>query len=235
MAKLTIPERFRVGLSKIRELDDQTVQQIRAALEQPVPGFSEEEVRLPNRPSDIPVTALASIPTERSDLRQIAEAVAGLYSAKAARDLAVEEFVDQVCDAMEVLDSKELRLSGAGRDEFRRKLLILLSADVFAVVTKAFDLATDDERTFCHARILTDLRPVFGTRVEDGPKGMVVVHLMKIDYHQGGPAHHQIQLSLDADDLQTLRKLIDRAELKARTLRSAVGGFRLFGVPKERK
>lgn len=238
MARLNIPERFRAGLSKIRELDETSVQQIRVALEQPVPGFSsDEDAKLPNRPSDIPVTALASMSsvTDRADLRPIAEAVAGLYAAKASRDIGVEEFADQVCDAMESLDSEESRLPRAERDQFRKKLLTLLDADVFAVVSKAFDLATDDERTFCHARILTDLRPVFGTRIEEGPKGMVVVHLLKIDYHQGNPAHHQFYVALDVDDLQALRKVIDRAEAKARNLRSAVKGVQLFGISKEHK
>lgn len=238
MPKLNIPERFRVGLSKIGKLDDASVAQIRAALERPVSGYGpDEDIKLPNRLSDIPETALAPTAAlgSKTDLRQIAEAVAGLYSAKAARDIGVEDFADQVCDAMEALESEELRLPHAERGQFRKKLLTLLDADVFAVVSKAFDLATEDERTFCHARILTDLRPVFGTRVEEGPKGMVVVHVLKIDYHAGSPAHHQFYLALDADGLQELRKVIDRAEAKARTLKSAVKGVRLFGIPKEHK
>jgi hypothetical protein len=234
---LNIPERFRAGLSKIRELNESSVEQIKLALEKPVSGFSsDEDVKLPNRPSDIPVTALeSSRETDKADLRQIAEAVAGLYSAKAARDVDVEAFADQVCDAMETLDSKELRLPHAERNEFRKKLLMLLSSEAFAIVSKAFDLATEDERTFCHARILTDVRPVFGSRIEEGPKGAVVVHLLKIDYHQGSSAHHHFYMALDADDLLELRRVIDRAEAKAMNLRSVLGGLRVFGVPKEHK
>ena len=174
MARLNIPERFRAGLSKIRELDERSVQLIRDALEQPVPGFSsDEDGKLPKRPSDIPIEALSSVPndTEKADLRQIADAIAGLYAAKAERDVGVEEFADRVCDAMEALDSKELRLPHAEREQFRKKILTLLNADVFAIVSKAFDLATEDERTFCHARVLTDLRPVFGARMKRGRRG----------------------------------------------------------------
>jgi hypothetical protein len=212
VARLNIPERFRAGLSKIRELDERSVQLIRDALEQPVPGFSsDEDGKLPKRPSDIPIEALSSVPndTEKADLRQIADAIAGLYAAKAERDVGVEEFADRVCDAMEALDSKELRLPHAEREQFRKKILTLLNADVFAIVSKA--------------------------RIEEGPKGMVVVHHLKVDYHQGSPSHHQFYVTLDADDLQELRRTIDRAEAKARALRPAVRDVRLFGVPKERK
>ena len=238
MARLNIPERFRAGLSRLRLLDEPSVLQIRAALEQPIPGYGpDDDVNLPGKPSDLPITALSSMPgaSGRTELRQIAEAIAGLYSARAVRDIGVEEFADKVCDAMEALDSDESRLPHSERDQFRRKLLTLLDADVFAVITKAADLATEDEHVFCQARILTDLRPVFGTRIEDGPQGMVVVHLLKIDYHQGSPTHHQFHIALNADDLEALRKVLDRAEAKTRTLRKAVKSVRLFGIPKEHK
>ncbi len=149
------------------------------------------------------------------------------------RDVSVEEFSDYVSDAMESLDQEELRLPRAEREQFKEKLITLLSADVFGIASKVVDLRTDDERLFCHARVLTDLRPIFGPRVEDGATAMVVVHLLKIGYHAASQDHKEFFVSLDSDDLQTLRKLIDRAEAKARSLKSTVKNVRLFGVAKE--
>ena len=94
-------------------------------------------------------------------------------------------------------------------------------------------MRTEDERVFCQARILTDLRPVFGQVIEDGPKAMVVVHLLKLTFHKGSEKHQEFFVSLDGDDLKTLRGLIDRAEAKAKTLKSSIKDVRLFGAPKE--
>src|SRR5207253_649802 len=94
------------------------------------------------------------------------------------------------------------------------------NADLFGLATKVYDLSTGDERTFCHARILTDLRPVFGPNLEDGPKAMLVVHHLKLAYHGDSDKHQEFHISLDADDLETLKKIIERAETKAKSLKS---------------
>jgi hypothetical protein len=134
---------------------------------------------------------------------------------------------------MESLDSPDLRLPHAERAQFKEKLVTLLGAEVFGIVSKAWDLRTDDERVFCHARILTDLRPVFGQTIEEGPMAMVVVHLLKLAFHRGFEKHQEFYVSLDGDDLKTLRAVIDRAEAKARTLKSSIKDVRLFGAPKQ--
>lgn len=237
MAKLNIPERFRAGVAAIRRLDEESVQAVRAALDRPLEATVPRDANpdeIPRDPRAMAITAVRSVPgVNKDEFRKIAEALAGLYGARSMRDASVEEFADMVCDAMESLPSDELGLPHSEREQFREKLIELLSADVFAIVSKVQDLASEDERTFCQARILTDLRPVFGTRIEDGPRAMVVVHLLKLAYHQGSEAHHHFYVALDEKDLQSLKKVIDRAESKARTLRSAVKDVRLFGVRKE--
>jgi hypothetical protein len=236
LPKLNIPERYRVGVSNIRRLDEPSVRAIRAALDHPeeiIPPNG-KGAGVPRDPGSVAISAIRSVSTINADeFKQIAEALAGLYSVKSIRDVSVEEFVEDVCDAMEALPEEQLKLPHSEREQFKGKLNALLSADFFSVVAKAFDLATEDERTFCSARVLTDLRPVFGLRVEDGPRAMVVVHLLKLTYHEGTDKHQQFYVALDDGDLKTLRKLIDRAEAKAATLTSAVKDIRLFGIPKE--
>lgn len=62
---------------------------------------------------------------------------------------------------------------------------------------------------------------------------MVVVHLLKLGYHSAAERHQEFFVSLDSDDLQTLRNLIDRAEAKAKSLKTSLRGIRLFGIAKE--
>lgn len=235
MAKLNIPERYQAGVSMIRRLNDANVRDIRAALDDILTGGTPEEDLASNKKlGEIATAATASITHANvPDLKKVGEALVALYTVKSMRDVPIEEFADRVSDAMESLDQEELRLPRAEREQFKQKLVTLLSADVFGLISKVIDLRTDDERVFCHARILTDLRPVFGSRIEDGPKGMVVVHLLKIGYHAGSEEHHEFFVSLDMNDLQTLRNLINRAEAKAKSLKSAVTDVRLFGIAKE--
>src|SRR5690348_3513037 len=215
MARLTIPERYRAGVAAIRTLDDRSVREIRDALEGIKKTSDVESV--PSTPHDVAVNAITSVPTGKAiDTKQVAEAIAGLYGVKSVKDISTEEFVDQVCDAMESLPSEDQRLPHAERESFKAKLLTIMNAELFSLIAKVYDLATEDERQFCTARILTDLRPVFGPKVEDGPRAMIVMHLLKLAYHQGSNEHKHFYVTLDADDLKTLKQLIERAELKAK-------------------
>src|SRR5262249_44182886 len=149
------------------------------------------------------------------DARQIAETISKLYAVKSTRDLSVEEFVNDVCDAMG---------TEVDRGRLTKNLLALLSDDKLGLTAKALDLQTDDERTFCgDSRILTDLRPVFGAGISEGPKAMVIVHILKLGYHSTGSGRHRdFYVSMDAEDLKALRNIIDRAEEKAESLKAKV-------------
>jgi hypothetical protein len=235
VAKLNIPERYQAGVALISHLDDQSVQDIRNALDSILDAKTRSDDIASGKMLDELVTAAITSSSKKSILNfdRIAEALVVLYGAKSVKDISVEEFADKVCDAMEHLDSPQSRVPKTEREQFKRKLIILLGADVFGIATKIVDLRTDDERVFCQARILTDLRPVFGPRIEDGPQAMVVVHLLKLGFHSASQKHQEFFVSLDADDLQTLRNLIDRAEAKAKSLEGSLGNVRLFGVAKE--
>jgi len=58
---------------------------------------------------------------------------------------------------------------------------------------------------------------------------------LKLDYHKQGSRkdHEEFYIALDAEDLDTLRRIIDRAEVKAKTLASSINNVHVFGVPKE--
>ncbi len=235
MAKLDIPERYRAGVAMIRQLDADSVRAIRVALDGILAQRTIDEGSASGRSIEESVTsAVTTVPKmSKSDIRKITETLISLYGVKSAREIPLEEFVEEISDALESLDPTGEKWPPSERKKFGENLTTLLSADMFAIVAKVADLRTDDERVFCHARILTDLRPVFGSRVEDSPQAMVVVHLLKLGFRSAGERHQEVFVSLDSDDLKTLRSLIDRAEAKARSLRSHLKNTRLFGVAKE--
>lgn len=235
MAKLNIPQRHRAALSSIRSLSDDSVRQLRAALDEIAPESrsSKPEQNLPSDPKATLTAVRTLASTKTANLKEVLEVLITLYEVKSQRDATVEEFVDMICDAMENFDDPKLRLASSERAEFAGKLLTLLNAEVFAIVAKAEDLATENQHTFCHSRILTDLRPVFGPNVEDGPRAALVMHTLKIGYHeQGHESHRSFYVTLDAENLQALKKIVLRAEEKAKSLSSIVNNVRLFGAPK---
>lgn len=232
MARMNIPKRYQAGVSEIRKLEIDTAKNIRAALDR-VFASQKEESNVAE-PDDIAATALTAIPDKANvDLKLLSQALVALYSVKSQTDKPIDEFADDVSDAMELLDDVQLRVDPQQRERFKANLVLLLNAELFSLASKAYDLKTDDERTFCSARILTDMRPVFGAEIEDGPKAMIVVHVLKLGYHQGNEKHQQFYVSLDAQDLVELRRVIDRAEAKARTLKESIKGPRILGIPKE--
>jgi predicted transcriptional regulator len=229
VAVLSIPERYQIGVSKIRELDLGTVRSLRQALDQSV--YNEDHPQA----TAVATTALESISQSSgsvADFRNISQALVSMYLVKSRRDLSLEEFVDRVADALEELPAPELRLDAGERESFKEKLQILLGAEVFGVVSKVDDLRTESERIFCHARIITDMRPVFGSDVTKGPTAVLVTHNLKIAFHESGrKGDHEIYVTLDAEDLSDLKEIILRAEAKANTLRAIVDPkIKLFGA-----
>lgn len=220
MPRLDIPKKYRQGVFKISQLNDRTVLAIRKVLD--TVTMSSEY-----RYSAV-ISAISSL--DQAD-KAIGDAIGALYSVRVANDVPLEEFVDRVTESMD--SEPESRIPDDKREAFRENLRSVLGAEAFSLRSKVFDLQTEDERTFCCARILTDLRPVFGSSVADGPKGMVVVHLLKLGFHRDQLHHEEIYVSLDAEDLETLRAVVERASSKAKTLKSVVPTLPVFGVAKE--
>ena len=94
----------------------------------------------------------------------------------------------------------------------------LLNINLLNTLSKAGRLQRDGERLYCDAKILSDIRPVFGPKPTVMPPGAVVTHTLRIGYHEGGD-HKEFYVILDADDLEALKNTVTRAEAKDKVLR----------------
>lgn len=233
MAVLSIPERHQLGVSKIRDLPIDTVRSLRTALDKSV--FNEDRQEAMAVATSAIESVSRSIGASAEDFKKIGEALVSMYLVKSSRDTPLEEFSDQIADALEDLPDPNLRLTPEERGLFKEKLQVILGAEVFGIISKVDDLRTESERIYCHARIVTDLRPVFGSDVQKGPMAVLVTHTLKIAYHGAGRrGDHDFYVSLDAEDLSELKGVILRAEAKANTLRPIVDGkVKLFGVSEQ--
>lgn len=135
--------------------------------------------------------------------------------------------------AASVADSSELELEGDARAALARILESGLLGRATAALAKAVDVGAEHERLYHVARVMTDLRPVFLDAAE-GPAGLVLTHTLKFDYYNEGDVHGT-EFVLSEQDLQSLLRVLERASVKASSLREALGasGLQLFDLAEE--
>jgi len=178
-------------------------------------------------PNAFPKSAGSSHPpavanVSETDASEILETIIELSQVRANADVSVEEFVSDICDFLRSPDSKEFRVSD--EKEIARiasRLRQVLTNEKLTVEAKASVLRYDHEKTMCSLRILTDARPVFGNDPADAPKAAVIFHMLKLAYHEAGGIKETF-VSLDEDDLETLKDAVLRAEVKSKSLKRAL-------------
>ena len=93
----------------------------------------------------------------------------------------------------------------------------LLDSPVVRLVSKALDVAYEQENLLQSARVVTDIRPVFN---EDATEidGAVVSHTIRLRYDNTS-GDQSISIAMDESDIRELEKQCKRALLKAQTSR----------------
>jgi hypothetical protein len=136
-----------------------------------------------------------------------------LYPTKEQTGLPAKDLAERVGES--VAESKPEIFPADKKNKLKERLTLLLELDgSLGVTTKALDVMMEHERTYCKARILSDIRPVF---VGDTASSAVIIHNLQLGFHYGGK-HQEIYIALDTDDLQQLKSVIVRAEKKTSVL-----------------
>lgn len=213
-----IPDRYRPGVVKIIELDDHKASELEETLAAclPTPGFKQFLSAVQSRLKN----------WKPEDLHAILRSLYSLSLAVADEEISVDEFVIQLTSVMRCSDQTDLRISEETEVAFSSHLKKLLSVESLTLAAKALGLRGDYQRSYCDSRILTDIRPIFGSPTEK-PVGAFVEHTLKIEYHENGE-HKEFYVVLDNGDLGKIRKVLDRAESKAAALKSII---RESGIP----
>jgi hypothetical protein len=205
MPSLRIPEQYLPGLQALTSLTPDALDALAAAL------ASAPQTLQWNR---LVQTLGESFPAEaQSELPLIIETLVALYSVRAVLELSLDEFLTGLMEGVSAAG-----LEGNLSPDAVARLRKLLEVPALIILSKARHLLNEYEHVFCSARILTDLRPVFPSEIEGSPVAALVVHTLRIHYHDSGQLK-EIYLSLDDDDLQTLGTVVGRAEEKAARLR----------------
>jgi hypothetical protein len=215
MAGLRIPPEYVRGFLEIRELDEAEEQELLAALESEPPTF--------NRP-ELQARLLSTLPdTDPDHLERIMETMTTLYALRDNTGLSTPDFAEAVCDAMNASSAEELVLDDEERGFFTERLIRLLSVDTLEVAARAADLLGEHAHTMHGpARVFSDVRPIFGPDPEDPPRGAVVVHTLKITYHEGREVK-EFFIALDSKEVDELIGVLGRASLKGESLKRMLG------------
>lgn len=204
MPLLDIPKRHREAVARVRDLPEEV--------------FSELLVKFEQSPFD------STVPDEA---RGVPQALRLLYRYRLYADVPVNVFVSDVLDAL-----REYKLIGdEDVSKLGERLGRILGIDAAATAIKASILYFENQHRYCTARIITDLRPVFGSEVSEAPSAMVVSHILRITYHENENDTKEMYFALQPGDLTELRELIERAEAKESSLKSMLtpSGIKFIG------
>jgi hypothetical protein len=106
--------------------------------------------------------------------------------------------------------------------DFKERVITLLSLDALnPIEKKAKELQQEAQRLLLDARILTDLRPVFGEDIGENPTAFILTHTLKLHYHESGK-HREFFVALDEQDIASLKKMSERAQKKTVVLKRIV-------------
>jgi hypothetical protein len=210
MALLRLREDHRRGLVKLLRLPDTAVAELLSALN--------DEASLTWRGADLAERVAAQVNTaSNEDVNDVIEALTGLYSIVASVDVPPDVFIDDVYEAVE--ETEKLKLSVSDQAKFKKRLAELFERKVVQVAAKARLVFIEHEHYLCYARIMSDIRPVFGEDVSAAPMAAMVVHTLKLGYHENDEVK-EFFVALDPSSLERLSDLIDRAKVKQKTLES---------------
>lgn len=160
---------------------------------------------------------VSSIP--KVELDNVIEILFSLNSIRTVAEVPTDVFVNDICEAINESDSALLEETSKLCDGFKRNFVQLLECKTLEIASKAGMLLREHGQTYCRARILSDIRPIFGESVETAPMAATVVHTLKIAYHQGDELK-DFFLAMNTKDVQKLRELLDRADAKAESLKT---------------
>lgn len=222
MASLRIPEPYKAGLTQIASLDENTAQELLEALKTIPPALYRKDVsaRLAERVGSI----------SPGDIRDVIESLFGLTLGRIGSDVSVQQFVDDILDTL--ADEESAIITDENRDAVRQKLNHLLNVDSLMIGAKAYEVLFEHERNFTTARILTDVRPVFGDKVEGDPVAAIIVHNLKVNYFEAGK-RLEFYVAMDTSDVQKLIDTLERARAKAESLKEMLASTEILYVDAE--
>jgi hypothetical protein len=158
---------------------------------------------------------------EEKDARNIINTLGSLYQVRLDLGLPIDEFVEEIVEVMSESGEDFVDLLNEHIDIFRERFSKLLNVKSLSQRTKTASLIVDHQIVFKHAKIISDIRPVFGDDIEQSPVGAVLVHNLKIEYVENDELKY-LHFALDDEDITSLIGILKRAQSKSETLKAFI-------------
>ena len=208
MAKYKIPEPFIPGFELIAKLTEKEADVIKNALINASIGSGPEETAK---------SIEGKIRFNSSELRSILSTIFSLISLNINEEVSKEGFINDIVTSYDKINPK---LSEKKREKLIGHLQIFLEADGQVKHTiKAATLLGENEKIFIESRVLSDIRIVFDEEIENPKQCAVIIHQLKIAYHENDEPK-EIFIALDTEDLNQLKETANRAIQKDKLIRN---------------
>lgn len=211
MADLRVSDVMRPALEMLAGLSEDAVDELRSVLEQnPDVLFSRQAAREH-------ASKLRKIPPERAE--SLTENVVALLYFKGAHGTPTQEMLRDINATLQRTGKDKPAFTKEQLARLEKNLSRILDGSSLLPAAKALSVASDVPRLFTDARILSDLRPIFGEDVTALPVGAVISHSLRVTYAEEGN-EKEFFVYLDSDDLKNVQEQIERALKRDSTLRS---------------
>lgn len=205
---INLPKAIRPVLVEIATLNDETFSSILEALRRMPALVNAKDI-------DAFCAAEASV---LPLLVEVTRAASSLAGGKISTELSTPDFLDEVIKAAADIPNIQ---GDAGLAKLHTRLAQLIAIPAIAVGAKASSVEYDRERLLLSTRILTDARPVFDDDEVGAPLTTLIIHTLKIEYHEDS-SQNSFFVSLDGDDLIKLKTHVERALSKAAALKAVL-------------
>lgn len=210
---LRIPEQHYGAIRRLNALAPEATESIVAAL-----GAVKPTLRI----KDLVTSLSRRIKLPKGDAEEFVEVLIALYATRDSLELSLDEFLEELVSAARAQIPDIDSATHESWDGLRRNLHRLLDLeDPLGISAKSLGVMTDHARVFATARVISDVRPIFGATPGRLPVAATIVHNLKIEFSKRG-RRHAFFVALDTHDLRRLRQVTDRALAKDRALRRLV-------------
>jgi hypothetical protein len=148
------------------------------------------------------------------------------------REIAAQLISNARIDKIEAIDPPDQDWVRLERDIAR----LLDVSNSLLITNKAAMLISEHEHAFCseNTRVISDIRAIFPSGEITSPAGAVIIHMLKLAYHQGDD-DKEFYIALDEEDLRILRDSLDRAIAKEKRLREVIKSSKVpyIGIQRE--
>jgi len=203
MSSFSIPEQFESGFARLLSITEAELESITVLLNEVPVGMGPRSFK--------------KLLRERIKIEDSVELTKVLFSFSALlfeRDEEFSEIALQLANSF--FSDKEDEIKESEIEENRKKLsarllLIFNNCDNLVKSFKALHLLSENSTIYQSSRIISDIRLVFNDELDSVNRCGVIIHNLKLELFRNGNINEDIFISMDLNDLKSLRDHLTRA------------------------